>query len=112
MAKLDLAVRAGERERPRADLRIVILLDQRPHAVFVFCHDRRERDARGDAGRHPQPRAEADDRIEHRSGGARQRLGAGERGGPAHAATAADEVLAVGFEFDRRRPVAVCPAST
>ena len=100
MAKLDLAVRAGQRECPRADLRIVILLDQRAHAVFVLRHDRRERHARRDAGRYPEARAEADDRIEHRAGRAGQRLGAGERGRRAHAAAAADEVFAVGFEFD------------
>ena len=75
MAQLDFAVRAGERERARADLRVVILLDERAHAVFVLGDDGGERNASGHAGRHAQLDAQAHDRIEHGARGARQRRG-------------------------------------
>ena len=79
MPQLDLAVRAGERERPRDGAAIVILVDQPRAPPSLSAIPGREREPRRATGREPHRLTQADDRIEHRPGRVRQRPSASSR---------------------------------
>ena len=69
VAQLNLAVGTGERQGACDGTAIVILVDQLPRRLFAVGERGRERQPRGAAGRNAQRLPQADDRIEHRSGG-------------------------------------------
>ncbi len=100
MPERDLRVRVGQRERAGGDAGVVILLRQGVRGGLVRGDARREGEAGEGAGREPQPRPQAEDRVEH---GAR---GAGERApiegdGIVGAAPASQESHPVGLPLDR-----------
>ena len=96
----DLRVRVGQRERAGGDAGVVVLLRQGARGGLVRGDARREGEAGEGAGREPQPRPQAEDRVED---GAR---GAGERApiegdGIVGAAPASQESHPVGLPLDR-----------
>ena len=74
MPQLDLAVGAGERQRPGDRAPVVVLLDQAAGVFFGFRKAGDEGDAGRAAGRQPHELTQRDDRIEHRPGRVRQRV--------------------------------------
>ena len=100
--QLDLAVRAGERQRPGDRAPVVVLLHQ---AVGVFFGLRKagdESDAGRAAGRQPHELTQRDDRIEHRTGRVRERVRGGQRDRILERAAAPDEARAIRLELRRR----------
>ena len=100
VAVLELAVGPGQLEGPGRRVRLVVLVGQGEGLLARDGHRGRE----GDDGRpsrlQPDPQAQAEDRVEHRAGRARERRAGveGRRigGGPA----AAEEAGAVGLVLD------------
>ena len=97
MPQLDLAVRAGQRERARDRAAIVVLLDQVQRRFLALGVRGREREPRRRARRETHGLAETDDRIEDRSCRARELGGGRERARPLQRAATADEPCAIGF---------------
>ena len=100
MAQAALRVREGQREGARGRARVAILLRERLGGLAIRGDAGGEREAHRRARDQPDPLAQAEDRIEHDAGRARQRA-AVERGRAVGVAAAADEARAIGLPFDR-----------
>ena len=72
-AACSVRVRGRQRERPGRRARLAVLLRQRDGGFVVRRDAGRERQPRESARREPDPLPQADDRIERRAGGVRQR---------------------------------------
>ncbi len=96
----DLRVRVGQRERAGGDAGVVILLRQGARGGLVRGDARREGEAGEGAGREPQPRPQAENRVEHGARGAGERAPV-ERDGIVGAAPASQESHPVGLPLDR-----------
>ena len=102
----DLGVGEGERQRARARAGVVVLLRQRVRGGGALRDAGREREAREAAGRQPDPVAQAQHRIEHGAGRARERPPV-ERLRVVGLASAAQEARAVALPFDGRTQAAL-----
>ena len=100
--QLDLAVRAGERQRPGDGAPVVVLLHEAVGLFFGLGKAGDEGDAGRAAGRQPHELTQRDDRVEHRAGRVRQRVGGRQRDRIPERAAAPDEARAVGLELRRR----------
>ena len=98
MTKPALGVRQRQRERARRAAGIVVLPRERFGRLAIRRHAGGETEPHGGARRQPDPLAQADDRIEHDAGRARQRASVERRG--VRRAAAAEEAGAIGLPFD------------
>ena len=100
MTQTALRVREGEREGARGRARVAVLLGERFGGLAIRGDAGGETEAHRRARDQPDPLAQAEDRIEHDAGRARQRA-AVERGRAVGVPAAAEESRAIGLPFDR-----------
>ena len=103
--ELDLGLRPGQGRGPLEGGRLAVLVGEVEHLLARLGDDRGEDRVDGRAGREADPAAEAEDRVEHRADGVRQRTSVDHRDRRADRAAAAEEAGSVGLVLDdRRRP--------
>ncbi len=93
----DLAVRGRQLEHAIRETAILVLVDEMEHGVPRLGSARNHVDRRRGSGVDGEAMADRDDRIQHRTLGARQRTGERHRDGFRHASAAPDESPAVGL---------------
>ena len=101
MAQHHLTVRIGHRERARRRPGVVVLLRQRSRRLAIGRDASGERETRESPRLQPHPLPQADDRIEHRAGGTRERATV-QRDGTVVAAAPAQKTRPAAFPFGRR----------
>src|SRR3989442_5193417 len=100
MMKLHLRLRPGERARALESGRVTIVVGEIERLFSSGRNQRRERDAHGGTGGDTHATSEADDRIQYRTRGVRERKTVDHRHGGAGRAPAPEESRAVGLELD------------